>query len=287
MQTDISDRRRTTRRRVTTLVGAVLAVLTLVLGTAGAAQAYPGPGDDRMTCAPTSWWVWQGINPGTLAANLNLNGARLTDLRVTSTSPLLFSATAVANSGSYGSAWWWYYGVSMAQVNSLLSQHNARLISAVRYRDGYAVVMVPNIGANAARWWWWDTDAAGIANTTQVNHARVTNIMSYAPGRFVVIEVDNTGANAYSWWWYHGISLSTLNSVTAGRTTLDISADAGGTFNVAMISQPGNDGRVHTFNTIGGLINYAVAPPPDRPLFVAPYGNGSQVITSLRHNFCP
>lgn len=285
---DISSprRRRAGRSRAKGLLGTVVAALVLALGVGGIAEAYPGPGDDRMVSTPTAWWTWQNIDPGTLATDLNQNDARLTDLRVTDTSPLLFTATAVSNTGAYGSAWWWYYGVSMAQVNSLLSQNNARLISAVRYGASYAVVMVPNTGANATAWWWWDTDANGVASTAQADNARVTNIMSYAPGRFVVIEVSNTGANAYAWWWYYGISLSTLQSLASGKTTLDISYnnDGSNTFNVAMISQPGNDGRVFTFNSIGDLVTYALAPPPDRPVFVAPYGNGSQVITSLRHD---
>lgn len=285
---DISTARRGRmgRSRAGALLGTVIAALVLALGLGGAAQAYPGSGDDRMVSTPTAWWTWQNIDPSTLAADLNQHNARLTDLRVTNTSPLQFTVTAVSNSGAYGSAWWWYYGVSTAQVSSLLSQNNARLISAVRYGNAYAVVMVPNTGANATAWWWWDTDANGVASTTQANNARVTNIMSYAPGRFVVIEVDNSGANSYAWWWYHGISLSTLLSLTSGRTTLDISYnnDGSNSFNVAMISQPGNDGRVFTFNTIGDLVTYALASPPDRPVFVAPYGNGSQVITSLRHD---
>ena len=104
MHTSISDSRRSSRRWVKGLLGAFIAGLVLVLGVAGTAQAYPGPGDDRMISTATSWWAYQNIDPGTLSADLNANGARLTDLRVTSTSPLLFTATAVANSGAYGSA---------------------------------------------------------------------------------------------------------------------------------------------------------------------------------------
>jgi hypothetical protein len=261
-------------------------MLVLVLGVAGTAEAYPGPGDDRMISACTAWSTWQNIDPGTLAADLQQNGERLADLQVTSTSPLLFTATAVANSGAYATAWWWYYGISMAQVNAYLKQNNARLISAFRYGNVYAVVMVANTGANATAWWWWDTDANGISATTQANNARVTNIMSYAPGRYVVIEVDNTGANSYAWWWYYRISLSALTSVTSGRTVLDISYnnDGSNTFNVAMISQPGNDGRFFAFDNIVELVNWALAPPSDRAVFVTPYGNGTQVVTSLRHN---
>lgn len=117
------------------LLGTVIAALVLALGVGGIAEAYPGPGDDRMISTPTAWWTWQNITPGALAADLNQDGARLADLRVTSTSPLLFTATAVSNSGAYGSASWWYYGVSVSQVGSLLNQNNARLITGGPRQD--------------------------------------------------------------------------------------------------------------------------------------------------------
>ena len=39
----------------------------------------------------------------------------------------------VANTGDYASGWWWYYGKTADQVNALLSQNDARLISIDPY----------------------------------------------------------------------------------------------------------------------------------------------------------
>jgi hypothetical protein len=273
------------RRRAAGLLGAIIAMLVLALATAGKAEA-----------VPIEWSAWVNITPAALNANLQQNNERLIDLQVTSTSPLLFSATAVANTGANGTAWWWFYGISGAQVGAAISQNNARLISAYRYGNAYAVVMVANTGANATGWWWYDTDASGINATTQANNSRVTNIMSYAPGRFVVIEVDNAGANNRSWWWFAGISWSQLsilacvnaNTPTCGSghaNTLDITYnnDGSNTFNLAMVAG-NNDGRAFSFDDIGKLITYARLSPPDRPGFVTPYGNGVTVVTSLYHN---
>ena len=268
------------------LIGA-LAGAALLFGFAGPAQAYPGSGDDRMSSAPTSWWTYQGVTPGFVATTLSNNHARLTDLRVTSTSPLLFSVTEVDNTtGPFASAWWWYYGVSLNQVNSLLGQNNARLISAVRYGDSYAVVMVSNTGANAKAWGWCDTNFAGVIscmNSILGGPGRLTNIQSYAPDRFVTIFVDN-GENL-GWCWFAGISRAALNNVCNGMSLLDITANPDGSFNVAAVAQNG-DGRVHDFGSPGELVSYALAPPPDRPLFVQPYvTNGTtRWITSFRHN---
>jgi hypothetical protein len=270
------------RRRAQLLIAGLVGAVALILGLAGPAQAYPGPADDRMVSTPTSWWVYQNVDAATLATTLSNNNARPTDLRVLSGTPLRFVATEVKNVGAYATAYWWYYGISMSQVNSYLQLHQARLISAVRYGSVYAVVMVPNTGANAKTWGWCDTDFAGVGSCLGTSN-RLTNIVSYAPNRFVVIFVRNN--EGYAWCWYAGISRSALNNVCGGQSVLDVSANADGTFNVASVAQSG-DGRVHDFATVGDLVAYALTPPPDRPLLVAPYASGGTTrwITSLRHN---
>lgn len=94
----------------------VLAALALLVGVAGPAHAYPGPGDDRMMSTPTDWWV-ATLSPVQLEQELKVGryqGARITDLRVTDTSPLTVRATMVKNSGAYASGWWWFYGYTEA-----------------------------------------------------------------------------------------------------------------------------------------------------------------------------
>ncbi|MFD2765851.1 hypothetical protein [Micromonospora eburnea] len=250
-------------------------------GGTGTSSSVPTT-DDRMNSTPTGWWTYQNVDPDTVSALLSSNDARPTDLRVLSASPLRFSVTMVRNTGAYASGYWWYYGVTMTQVSNLLSTNNARLISAVRYGSVYAVVMVPNIGANAKAWGWCDTDFAGIGSCLGTT-MRLTNIVSYAQNRFVVIFVNNSPG--YGWCWYAGISRAALNNVCNGQSVLDISANPDGTFNVASVALDG-DGRVHSFTSPQALVNYAVASPPDRPLFVTPYvANGTtNWITSFRYN---
>lgn len=271
-----------TERKAAGILLAVLASVVLLLGFASPAQAYPGSGDDRMLSTPTAWWTYQNVDTTFISNTLNQNNARITDLRVLSASPLRFSVTEVSNTGAYASAWWWYTGVSMSQVSSLLSANNARLINAVRYGDVYAVVMVSNTGANAKAWGWCDTDFAGVQSCLGSTN-RLTNISTYGPNRFVVIFVNN--AEGYGWCWYAGISRAGLNNFCGGQSILDISANADGTFNVASVAQNG-DGRVFDFASPTDLVNYASAPPPDRPLFVTPYVTGgvTRWITSFRHN---
>lgn len=259
-----------------------VAAIGMLLGIAGTAQAYPGPADDRMISTPTSWWTYQNVDAATVSATLSQNGARPTDLRVLSSSPLRFSVTEVRNTGAYASGYWWYFGITMSQVNSNLAANNARLISAVRYGSVYAVVMVPNTGANSKTWGWCDTDFAGVSACLGTAN-RLTTIESYAPGRYVVIFVHN--GEGFGWCWYAGISRTDLGNVCGGQSVLDISANANGTFNVASVAQNG-DGRVFDFATPTDLVNYALSAPPDRPLFVTPYVTGgvTRWITSFRHN---
>jgi hypothetical protein len=242
----------------------------------------PNPVSDRMMSARTGWWTYQDVPAATVATLLQQNHARPTDLRVVSQSPLRFSVTMVANSGVYRRSYWWYYGVSKAQVNSFAATNDARLISAVRYGSVYAVVMVPNVGADHRDWDWADTDFAGVGAGLDGTN-RLTNIVSYAQNRFVVIFVDNR--EGHGWCWYAGISRAALSNVCNGQSILDISANPDGTFNVASVAQ-GGDGRVHDFATPADLENYARRSPPDRPLFVTPYadGNATRWITSFRHN---
>ncbi|MGY0236001.1 hypothetical protein [Longispora urticae] len=240
--------------------------------------------DDREISNPTGWWTYLNVDAAQVSSLLNANDARPTDLRVLSTSPLRFSVTMVRNSGaSYSSAWWWYYGVSKAQVNTFAAQNNARLTSAVRYGNVYAVVMVPNYGANYKAWDWCDTDFAGVGTCLGSTY-RLTNIEAYGANKFVVIVVKNV--EGYGWCWFAGVSRAALNNVCSGQSVLDVSQNPDGTFNVASVAQSTPDGRVKDFATPTDLVNYAVNAPADRPLFVTPYvtGGTTRWLTSFRYN---
>jgi hypothetical protein len=170
---------------------------------------------------------------------LSANGARLTSIQVQSSTPT-FTVTMVKNAGPYASGWWWYYGKTEAQVNSLLSTNHARPISISAYSSSsgvrYAVVMVQNAGANAKASWWYHGSASYISGRIDANHARLITLQPFPGGGYLAIMVDNTGSNATSWWWYYRATAAQVNNdLSTNRARLiDVSRNGDGTFNVVM-----------------------------------------------------
>ena len=124
-------------RGVSTVLAAALLAGGLGLATATPAHAATVPGDDRLQAKPVGWWSYSNLTVNDVAAKLQEHGARLTDLRVDKGTfgQWRFTVTMVANGGSYGVGWWWYFNKSAAEVNTLLSQNSARPISLQRYWD--------------------------------------------------------------------------------------------------------------------------------------------------------
>jgi hypothetical protein len=142
-------------------------------------------------------------------------------------------------------AWWWYEGVTPAQVSSLLTQNNGRLVSLQVEQASpllFTVAMVQNTGSYAKGWYWFYglTSDQLSQEITNLN-ARIIDIDVYDTGTgsptFAAILLPNTGADAKAWWWY-----------------FNVTTDQIGTF----INQ--NNGRLidlHQY-TIGGVTRYAV-----------------------------
>jgi len=166
-------------------------------------------------------------------------------------SPLLFTVAMVSNTGSYAKAWWYYYGVTAAQLSATLGANNARLVSLDAYDSGgttlFAAVMISNTGADAKGWWWYyGVTTSQIATLVQQNNARLVDFRSYVTGgvtRYAVVMIPNTGADARVWWWYFGVSGAQVASLVSQNSAFLISiqpADASGsTFNVVMQQEPG------------------------------------------------
>jgi hypothetical protein len=115
--------------------------------------------------------------------------------------------------------WWWYYGQSPAQVSSLLSANNARLVSLQVETASpltLTVAMVRNTGSYAKGWWWYHgLTAADLSAHLSANNARLTALEAYdvnGSTRFAAVMIPNTGADAKAWWWYYGATTSQIAS---------------------------------------------------------------------------
>ena len=149
--------------------------------------------------------------------------------------------------------WWWFYGQTPAQVESLLSVNNGRLTSIqVEQRSPLllTVAMVQNTGAYAKTWWWYyGQTEADIANHARELNARITNFDAYEVNGgtyFAAIFVSNTGNDAKAWWWYYGQAPSQVTSLLQQHNArlIDLRRySVGGTtrYAVAMIENIGAD----------------------------------------------
>ncbi|HEY0660837.1 MAG TPA: serine hydrolase [Lysobacter sp.] len=247
---------------------------------------------DHSTNVPTGWWVYNNITASQVNSFASTNGARLTEVVVDSVSSGVprFSVRMVKNSGTYATTgWWWYYGLTFAQVGSYLSANSARLIDMEPYDVGggvirYAVVMVPNTGS-AARAWSYLSGVTQPQISTHLSSSghRIVDLDTYYSGgvkRYSMVAVANTGADAKAWqWWINQSPASIASKVSAfsGRIVkLDRQAD--GTYNFVQVRNTGADNSAwwyqYGFSSGTSLINYANQVAA-RPVDITSYINSS------------
>ena len=114
-------------------------------------------------------------------------------------------------------AWWWYYGVTPAQLSSLVSNNSARIVSLQVEQVSpllFTVAMVSNTGSYAKAWWYYyGVTAAQLSANLGANNARLVSLDAYDSGGttlFAAVMISNTGADAKGWWWYYGVTTSQI-----------------------------------------------------------------------------
>src|SRR3954451_5503028 len=113
--------------------------------------------------------------------------------------------------------WWWYYGVTPAQLSSLVSANNARIVSLQVEQVSpllFTVAMVSNTGSYGKAWWYYyGVTAAQLSANLGANNARLVSLDAYDSGGttlFAAVMISNTGADAKGWWWYYGVTTSQI-----------------------------------------------------------------------------
>lgn len=227
--------------RLGLVTGAIVAVLAALLSpSASQAGAVLVQDPDRNSTSVTPWGWHTHATPAQMTAFLN-SGYRIVDLEPTSSAPT-FTASYVRNSGAYQRGWWWYYGLTGAQVVQRLATNNARLIDIEPYNTSngrrYAAVMVANTGAAAKAWAWYaSASLATINNYVSVNGMRLIDV-DRVPGtsNFAAVMIKNTGVDAKGWWHYYNITPTQVASFlsTNNARLIDFERLANGNFDVIM-----------------------------------------------------
>jgi hypothetical protein len=273
---------------------AVCLALVVTFGLpAGATNAFPTT-DDHSTEIATAWWWYYGETGGQVSTLVNAHHARLTQIRVmnpTGPSGPTFAVTMVANSGAYASGWWWYYGVTAAQVSSHLTQNDARLISLDPYFVNgqllFAVVMVPNTGAQGRAWWWYyGQTSAQVGTLLTENNARLTELRPYMDSGqrvFAVIMISDTGGDSTGWEWWINASPSFISSHinSDDMRVIALAPDPLGGFDVIMVASEGET-WYWWYGINAATVEKNVTDHQTRLIDVSPYeSNGNLVFTAV------
>jgi beta-lactamase class A len=279
------------------LLRTVVAV-TLSLGATAMAQPSEAPlaldagasTTDLSTNTPTGWWFYSGISAAQVQSYYQANSARLTDVEVQSVSNGVptFTVRMVRNSGSYAvPGWWWYHGLTAAQVGTYLNANSGRIIDLEPYDIGggairYAVVMVSNTGT-AQRGWWWYHGLTSAQIADRLPGRRLIDLDSYGIGankRYTAVMIANSGGDAETWqWWLNQTPASASSKVQAfaGRV-LKLDRQADGTYNFIQVKNSGTESSAwwwqFGFTSPTALLNYANQLAV-RPIDVVTYLNGA------------
>lgn len=106
-----------------------------------------------------NWWFYVGLAQSDIATYIGTNNARLIDLQsYTENAQTKYSVILVDNSGQNAKNWWWYSNVTTADINTYLTQNNARVYSLSRSAldpNRFDVILTPDDGTP----WYWFTNA--------------------------------------------------------------------------------------------------------------------------------
>lgn len=250
--------------------------------------------DDHSVNVPTGWWTYTNVTAAQIGTYLNQNGARLTDLEVYSVTngEPRFAVRMVPNSGAYAvPGWWWYYGLTAAQVTSYVNANNGRLIEVEPYDIGggvirFAVVMVSNTGTAARAWsYLMGVSSAQISDHIANSGHRMIDIDSYTEGgvkKYTAAFVANTGADAKTWQWWLNQSPSSIASKVAsfkGRI-VKLERQANGSYNFIQVKNTGADASAwwyqYGFASMADLNNYGLQ-VASRPIDITTYKDANGV----------
>jgi hypothetical protein len=106
------------------------------------------------------------------------------------------------NSGSNATGWWYYYGVSTAQISTFLTNNHARIVDLDHNANGtYNVVMYAN---PSTRWYWYygQSLSTAVARALQQGE-RIIDVSPYFVGDvkyFAVVSTNNLNSLSGKLW---------------------------------------------------------------------------------------
>lgn len=145
-------------------------------------------------------WDWNAqIAGAAIDPLMHQNNTRLVALRqYTLNGTIWYAVSWVQNTGADATAWWFFNGVTPAQISGFLRDFNAFLIN-IQPADpnGNTFNVIMNRNNTGVCWWWYfGFSAAQVADAASANQARIFDVKTYfvnGQRLFATIMFNNTG----------------------------------------------------------------------------------------------
>ena len=207
------------------------------------------------------WWWYGEVDEATLTKLLSDKKARLTSLQAYDIGggQIRFAVAMISNTGADAKRWWYYAGLSSADIGKLTKTNNARLTSLRSYGSNgktlYAIIMIANTGADAKAWWWYlDLAPQSVGSQLTANKSRSLDL-SYAPDGRVNVVMESCSQGCPKWVW----------SVGQGGNQLLAEAQQNGARIITADTYPGCGGYCFAATMVGGSLGSqhgSIRPPP-------------------------
>jgi hypothetical protein len=208
--------------------------------------------DDRSLTSPTDWWWYDGVAPEDVGQLVAAHGARITDIEVERTSPLLFTVVLVKNEGAYARRWWWYHDISGQRIEQSLAEERARIadieLMGVRPDARFAVILVGNSGEQSqlSNWTAGSVTAANAGDYVSGLSSAGMRLVDFDPnermgGYATTVETADETAGAGDWWWYADITADEIAEGLSEHNArlVDIEWKGGNRFSAVMVKSGG------------------------------------------------
>ena len=181
----------------------------------------------------SGWWWYYGLTFTEVTEKIEEANGRLIDIeRYEVDGASRYAIVMVPNTGSQEKSWWWYAGISAADVELYYTRNNARLVDIESYLNNegarvYAVIMISNTGDDYTPWgWFYNTPAADITAWMDENDMRILEFEMPAPDEPLLdaILVSLDYHRPATWWWYYNVTAAQLGPLSsqAGSRIVDI-----------------------------------------------------------------
>ena len=159
------------------------------------------------------WWWNYDLTEDEVNAMLAQNHARPTTIKAYDIGggAIRFAVVMVENTGVDEESWWWYWGKTNGQLNTLLAKNKAQPVTADSYDDNgqtrFTMIMIGDSGSKSVGWSWWENESQGFINAKiSSEKARPIYISPNRTGTFNAV-LESCSKDCPGWGWWQGYSL--------------------------------------------------------------------------------